>query len=342
MIPASVGVIANPSSGRDIRRLLAWASVFPTHEKVQTVLRLLAPMGRLGVAEAWMIPDRAGIAQRVRDEAVDAVRRGVPMPAVRLIDMAVSDGPSDSAVATELLRARGVALIAVLGGDGTHRAVAAHCGAVPLATLSTGTNNAFPDRREATLVGMAAALLATGRVPSEVGLRPNKVLHVRGASVDERALVDVAVSSEPLLGARAVGDGGTLSELFVSFAEPNVIGLSSIAGLLHPVARDEAHGLHLRLGPGRRLWAPILPGALEAVSVAGIDVLRPGQRIPLPVATGTLALDGEREIEFDADAGMTVELRLDGPQTVAVEATLAHAARHGLLAQGAVPASPYP
>jgi predicted polyphosphate/ATP-dependent NAD kinase len=206
---------------------------------------------------------------------------------------------------------------------------------VPLATLSTGTNNAFPERREATLVGMAAALVATGRVPPEVGLRSNKVLQVRGASVDECALVDVAVSREPRLGARAVGDGGTLSELFVSFAEPNVIGLSAIAGLLHPVTRGEPSGLRVRFGPGRRLWAPILPGALEAVSVAGVEVLRPGQRVPLPAATGTLALDGEREIEFDAGSCMTVELRLDGPRTVAVEAVLGYAARHGLLVDGA-------
>lgn len=339
MIPVSVGVIANPSSGRDIRRLLAWASVFPTHEKVQTVLRLLAPMGRLGVAEAWMIPDRAGIAQRVRDEAADAVRRGVPMPAVCLLDMAVSDGPSDSAVAAALLRARGAALIAVLGGDGTHRAVAAHCGTVPLATLSTGTNNAFPDRREATLVGMAAALLATGRVPAEVSLRSNKVLRVHGASVDECALVDVAVSREPLLGARAVGDGGSLSELFVSFAEPKVVGLSSVAGLLQPVSRDEPFGVRVCFGPGRRLWAPILPGALEAVSVAGIELIHPGQPIQLPAAPGTLALDGEREIEVDAGSGLSVELRRDGPRTLAVEATLAYAACHGLLIDSAAPSS---
>jgi predicted polyphosphate/ATP-dependent NAD kinase len=210
---------------------------------------------------------------------------------------------------------------------------------VPLATLSTGTNNAFPERREATLVGMAAALVATGRVPPDLSLRSNKVLHVRGVSVDERALVDVAVSREPLLGARAVGDGGTLSELFVSFAEPNVIGLSAIAGLLRPVARGEPSGVRVRFGPGKRLWAPILPGALEAVSVAGVEVLHPGRRIPLPPVTGTLALDGEREIEFDAGSGLSVELRLDGPRTVAVEAVLAYAARHGLLVDGTVPGS---
>jgi hypothetical protein len=49
--PLSVGVIANPSSGRDLRRLLSWASVFPTAEKVNVVLRLISAMGSLGVDE---------------------------------------------------------------------------------------------------------------------------------------------------------------------------------------------------------------------------------------------------------------------------------------------------
>ena len=35
----------------------------------------------------------------------------------------------------------------VLGGDGTHRAVVTGCGDVPIAGISTGTNNAFPETR---------------------------------------------------------------------------------------------------------------------------------------------------------------------------------------------------
>ncbi|MCM3016396.1 NAD(+)/NADH kinase, partial [Bacillus subtilis] len=67
----------------------------------------------------------------------------------------------------------------VLGGDGTHRAVAAHCGATPLVALSTGTNNAFPEHREATVAGVAAGLAATGAVPAEVAFVRNKRLVVR-------------------------------------------------------------------------------------------------------------------------------------------------------------------
>lgn len=337
----SVGVIANPSSGRDIRRLLGWASVFPTAEKVNVVLRLIAAMGRLGVSEAWMLPDRAGIALRVQEAAALARgQRSLPMPAVRLLDLRVSDSAADSAAAAAAMAERGVRLIAVLGGDGTHRAVASRCGALPLATLSTGTNNAFPELREATLVGIAAALVATGRVPDALALRANKCLRVRGDGVDELALVDVVVSRQRHTGARAVWDGAQLSQLYAAFAEPHSLGLSSIAGMLQPVPRGAAHGLHVRFGPGRTLWAPILPGALEPVSVAAVGCMLPGRALPLPSDVGTVAFDGERELELDAGASLSVTLGLDGPRTVDVEAVLEHAARHGLMFGGADAAWP--
>lgn len=38
--PISVGAIANPVSGRGMRRVLAWARLFPTSEKVNVELEL--------------------------------------------------------------------------------------------------------------------------------------------------------------------------------------------------------------------------------------------------------------------------------------------------------------
>ncbi|MCU0930188.1 MAG: NAD(+)/NADH kinase [Burkholderiaceae bacterium] len=170
--PLAVGVVVNPASGRDIRRVLGWASVFPTAEKVNVVLRLLSALGQQGVQIAWMLPDSAGIAAHVREAgALARVQRGLPMPEVRLLDMRIRDRASDSTEATAAMVALGVPVIAVLGGDGTHGAVASRCADVPLATLSTGTNNAFPELREATQVGLAAGLVATGRVEAGVALR---------------------------------------------------------------------------------------------------------------------------------------------------------------------------
>jgi predicted polyphosphate/ATP-dependent NAD kinase len=329
----AVGIVANPSSGRDVRRLLGWASVFPTAEKVNVVLRLLAGLGSQGVRVAWMLPDSAGIGAHVRDAADLAARtRGVPMPQVRLLPMRIRDTAHDSAEATAAMVALGVDVIAVLGGDGTHRAVAACCGEVPLATLSTGTNNAFPERHEATLVGLAAGLVARGAVDEAVGLRRHKRLRVLGDGVDEIALVDVACTHHAGTGARAVARGDAMSDLYVAFAEPSTIGLASLAGLAQPVSRDEPWGLHLRLGAdGRTLHAPLLAGAVQTARIAQVRRLVPNVDVALPTAGGTLALDGERQLVTDGRTRLHLRLELDGPRTVAVERVLAHAARRGLL-----------
>ena len=181
------------------------------------------------------------------------------------------------------------------------------------------------------MVGVASALVASGRVSEAIGLRANKRLRVTGAGVNELALVDVALSRQLGTGARAIWQGADLSDVYTTFAEANAIGLSSIAGLAHPVARSDPFGLHLRLGAGRSLWAPILPGALQRVSIASVTRLLPHQPVALPAMRGTVALDGERELELDVSDRLHIELDFDGPRTVAVEATLAHAAREGLM-----------
>lgn len=327
-----VGIIANPASGRDIRRVLGWASVFPTGEKVNVILRLLSGLGHQGVGVAWMPPDAAGIAAQVRESATLArLRRGLPMPEVRLLDMRLRGSADDSAQATSAMRALGVRVIGVLGGDGTHRAVASRCGDVPLATLSTGTNNAFPEWRESTLVGMAAGLLATGRVDRRIGTRRHKQLRLTGPGTDEIALVDVALSRRRATGSRALWDGRELTDVYVTFGQPGSVGLASLAGLSHPVSRTDPWGLHLRLGRGRELHAPLLPGVLQPVPVGSAQRLWPGERVALPDGSGTVAFDGERELETETGHGLHLTLELDGPTTVDVDTILATAAREGLM-----------
>jgi len=64
--PITVGVIANPASGRDIRRLTTHASVFPTSEKANMVVRLLAGLGMFGVDRVLTLRDKTGVAALVR------------------------------------------------------------------------------------------------------------------------------------------------------------------------------------------------------------------------------------------------------------------------------------
>src|SRR5207253_9203820 len=109
-------------------------------------------------------------------------------------------------------------------------------------TLSSGTNNVFPDLREATVTGLAAGLVALGRVPAGIALRRQKLLRIATSTPgqpEEIALVDACVSTLTHVGARALWQPGTISEMAVTFAEPDAIGLSSVAGLLHPVRRPK-------------------------------------------------------------------------------------------------------
>ena len=233
MPPIRAGIVANPASGRDIRRLTAKASVFPTAEKAQMVQRLLGAFGRFGIDEVLMMPDTTGISALVGREVLrrQNERDGV-WPSVTFVDIAGADSVADTYAAVDLMCAAGVSIIAVLGGDGTHRAVAKRCGETPLLTLSTGTNNVFPDLREATVAGIAGALVATGRIPRAAGLRRNKLLRVRvagprGPSADI-ALVDICVARAAHVGSRAIWRTADVRELYVTFAEEDAIGLSSL------------------------------------------------------------------------------------------------------------------
>lgn len=51
---------------------------------------------------------------------------------------------------------------------------------------------------------------------------------------EDLALVDVVLCRERWIGARALYETGAVSEVFVSCARPDAVGLSSVAGLLEP------------------------------------------------------------------------------------------------------------
>jgi predicted polyphosphate/ATP-dependent NAD kinase len=337
VVPGSaLGIVANPMSGRDIRRLVARASVFPNAEKVNMALRLIAAAGALGVDRVHMSTDTMGVAAGVLRAAGKRRAREGRWPQLRFTELADPTGTAeDTHALVRAMREQGVGVIVVLGGDGTVRAAARHSGDLPLLPLSTGTNNAFPEMWEATVAGTAAALLATGRVDAAGASYRAKALHVHCGRAREIALVDVCVSTVAHVGARALWEVGTLRELYCAFAEPHAIGLSSIAGLLAPVPRTEPAGVRVVLDggpdPARRVLAPIAPGVLAAVGVREVAPLRVGESADSAVTRGTVAVDGEREIEFGPGSPVRITLRDDGPRVVDVRAALAEAAARGLL-----------
>ncbi len=100
------------------------------------------------------------------------------------------------------------------------------------------------------------------------------------------------------------------------------------------MSRHDPHGAWVRLNPGaeQALLAPLAPGLLQGCGITASGTLTPGVAHRLSLASGTLALDGEREIEFAEHDTPSITLDHQGPLSVDVEAVLAHAARHHLLA----------
>ena len=332
---ASVGLVANPASGRDIRRLVARASVFPLAEKCGMITRLLTAFGATGVRRVVMMPDRAGLTERVR-RAIATHCSPDPWPEVVFPDMPVEEGPVDTLRAVAHMVRAGVGAIVVLGGDGTQRLVASACGETPITPLSTGTNNVFPEILEATIAGLATGLVASGRVSKRATTIRHKVLRVEinGASRG-LALVDVCVACQGWIGSKALWRPETLSQIFVAFAGASAIGLSSVAGLLCPVSRRDAHGLRVDLAPLEEapvvVNAPIAPGLMAPVGVAGVWRIHCDERQSVRLSEGVIALDGEREIEFEPGEQVTLRLENRGPYTIDVERVMARAARDGLL-----------
>jgi predicted polyphosphate/ATP-dependent NAD kinase len=331
---AVVGVVANPLSGRDIRRLVTQASVFPTAEKANMIQRMLTAFGAVGVHRVLLSTDLGGISAAVF-RAIGRRRGHDPCwPEVEFLDgQPIRQTAQDTVDAVRRMVTAGARVIVCLGGDGTARVAASAAGDVPLLALSTGTNNVFPAVREATVAGLAAGLVATGAVPAGGVTTRAKLLEVRVGDRVETALVDVAVSTERHVGARAVWDPATVTELFCAFAEPDAIGLSAIAGQLRPVARHDPHGVMLRLAPdaARLVLAPIAPGLVVPVGVSSIGRLEAGPVHQVGARAGVIAVDGERELAFGPGERPAVRLRADGPWCVDVAAVLAASARLHLL-----------
>ena len=331
---AIVGVVANPLSGREIRRLVTQASVFPTAEKANMIQRMLTALDAVGVHRVLLSTDLGGISASVF-RAIGR-RRGHDgrWPEVEFLDgQPIRQTAQDTVDAVRRMVTGGAQVIVCLGGDGTARVTASAVGDVPMVALSTGTNNTFPVVREATIAGLAAGLVATGAVPADDVTTRAKLLEARVGDRVETALVDVAVSTERHVGARAVWGPAKLTELFCAFAEPDAIGLSSILGQVSPVARHESHGVTARITAEAALQvlAPIAPGLVARVGVREIEPMRPGSVHPIDARAGVIAVDGERELIFEQGERPAVRLRADGPRCVDVPAVLAASARLGLL-----------
>ncbi len=330
---ATVGIIANPSAGKDIRRLVAQGRFVPNQEKVNILKRIFAGLDATGVRKVIMMPDLAMLGRA----ALDGTDFGF---GAEFLDMPVFNAERDTVRAATMMAEIGVECLITLGGDGTNRAVAKGCAQTPLVPVSTGTNNVFPEMTEGTLAGLAAGVVARRIVHMEQATSPTKRLevHVDGA-LHDIALVDVAISKERFVGARAIWDMDTVHELYLARAEPASIGLSAIGAQLKPISAVYSGGLHIRLGQGGiSVAAPVAPGAIISVPIRRWAEMSLGESVHISLRPCTVALDGERAFSLMPEQSASVKLTDNGPRVVSIEAALHHAAVNGTFRTATPPA----
>jgi len=326
---STVAILANPSSGKDIRRLVAHGSVFDNQEKVRMVRRLILGLERSGVTRILYMPDGYGIVPR----ALNAISPSIPVEAV---EMPIRNNQTDTSIAAGIMETLGAQCLVVLGGDGTSRAACKGSVAVPLLPLSTGTNNVFPLMGEATVAGLAAGLVATGRLPREDCCYRSCMLDILiDGEVVDLALVDAAVFDDVFLASRAIWQMEKVPQLFLTRCSAASIGLSAIGGQLRSIRPEEPCGLALRLGEGSpvTVTAAIAPGMFADVPICGVTEMAPGEIFYVDVSPGLIAVDGEREVEIPSGSRAAVRLNTQGPLVVDVERTMAAARENGLFRQ---------
>jgi len=333
----TVGIIPNPASGKDIRRLIAHGSVFDNQEKVHIVRRVMLGLQAAGVDNVVIMPDYFGIGRR----ALDGVQLKM---AVDILDMSIEANQDDSTRAADIMRDMEVGSVVTLGGDGTNRAVAKGIGDVPIMAISTGTNNVFPQMIEGTLAGMAAGIVAKKQLPlAETAQRQLRLEVLRAGKMIDIALVDVVVSDDIFIGSRAIWDMSKVRELVLTRASSGNIGLSSVGGSLFCPRLDRQHGVYIRIGDGEslvELTAPIAPGLVETLGVTTFRLLEIGASVPVHVKPSILALDGEREVKVAAGDDIHVALTDHGPYLIDTHRTMDAASRHGLLRRMKTPEIP--
>ena len=333
-----IGVIANPVSARDIRRIVANAGNLQITDRVSMLLRVLGAAGSMGVKKVLMMPDSGGVSAMLLRSLQRELQLQHNFPQIEFLDMSPTTTVNDTFLAARMMRDAGVKAIIVLGGDGTHRAVVRECRDIPIAGMSTGTNNAFPDMREPTITGIAVGLYASGKLSAAQALVQNKLIEVSINEGERRdiALVDAVISTDRFIGARALWKMENLAAVYLTFADPQAIGLSAIGGLLQPVGRREPGGLAITLSDDpllRRvqLLAPIAPGMVRPVGIAHWEAMPAKQPFTVALGAGVVALDGEREMTFDSGDRVQLTLIENAFPTVDVAACMQFAACNGLL-----------
>ena len=288
----TVGLIANPLAGKDVRRFISAASLNSDRSKIEILRRCVLGAIDAGAEKVLLANDFRNLGLR----AVDGLSLGSK---IEEMSFHPEGRRTDTTEAAKIFKKEGVKSIISLGGDGTQRDLVLGWIDAPLLPISTGTNNVFPFMVDPTVAGTAAGLIASDELIIEEVSQQAKVIHVELPNgIKDLALVDVVLVDDRLTGSRAVVKPDSVKQVLAAIANPASIGLASIAGRSKPVYFDDESAVSVICDPKAKqgVFAPIMPGSVSDVGIVDIKEVGLGETIELD-GPGVLAFDGERDFK---------------------------------------------
>ncbi|MCR3956913.1 MAG: NAD(+)/NADH kinase [Gudongella sp.] len=326
---STIGIIANPASGKDIRRLVSHATVVDNNEKVNIVKRIILAAQGAGVTGVLVMPDTFMIGYKAAEDLKGSKELHIP---VEDLDMRIRGSMEDTVTATRLMEERVVRCIIALGGDGTSRAVAKAITCTPLISISTGTNNVYPEMLEGTVVGMAAAAISTKVCDMGETCRRDKRIEIyKDGKMVDIALVDCVISRQTYIGSKAIWNPADIQRVIVSIAHPASIGFSTIVGVKQIVKEEDDFGASINVNTGdNELVAPIAAGTMKEIQVDEPVIHPLEEMFSMTMGyKGIMALDGERELPFKKGDTFQFKITRDGPYRVNIKRTIESAQING-------------
>ena len=307
----TVGLIANPLAGKDVRRFVSAASLNSDRSKIEILRRCVLGAIDAGAEKVLLANDFRNLALR----AVDGLNLGSKIEEMLFNP---EGRRTDTTEAAKIFKKEGVKSIISLGGDGTQRDLVLGWTDAPLLPISTGTNNVFPFMVDPTVAGTAAGLLASDELILEEISKQAKVIHVELPNgIKDLALVDVVLVDDRLTGSRAVIKPDSVKQVLAAIANPASIGLASIAGRSNPVYFDDEAAVSVICDPTAKqgVFAPIMPGSVSDVGILEVKEVELGETIELN-GPGALAFDGERDFVMRENESARATVLRDGPKVI--------------------------
>ncbi|KEI91931.1 ATP-NAD kinase [Clostridium botulinum] len=324
-----IGIIANPASGKDIRRLVSHATTIDNNEKVNIVERIVLSAEAFGVKDILIMPDTFQIGYKVLDNLNTL---GELSTNLQIMNMKVRGSIDDTINAAKLMEEYGVDCLVVLGGDGTSRAVAKSINKTPIISISTGTNNVYPEMLEGTVVGMAAAFVASEKFGlNNIYHRDKRIEIFKDGALVDIALVDSVISKNLFVGAKAIWDVEDMEKIIVTRAHPGTIGFSSLVGCRKIIEIEDDFGAVIDLTENKyKIIAPIAAGTIEKVHMGDTKIINLNEEYKFTSKEkGVIALDGEREISFKKGETFIFKITRKGPIRVNIKSALELAQAQG-------------